>query len=76
VICVSSVSKRFSITVPDQIYQDLENWAASEGRPTAQLAGFLLELSVRAKHPERYPSSPLPKNTSLDNPPTATATVK
>jgi hypothetical protein len=67
---VSSVSKRFSITVPDQIYQDLETWAANEGRPTAQLAGFLVELSVRAKHPDRYPSTPIPKTTSLDNPPT------
>lgn len=55
-----SMSKRFMITVPDSIYADLEQWADSEGRPTAQLAGFLLEISVRAKYAEKYPPAQLP----------------
>ena len=55
-----SMSKRFMITVPDSIYADLESWADSEGRPTAQLAGFLLELSIRAKFSEKYPPPQLP----------------
>jgi len=49
------VSKRFSITVPDEVYADLERWADSEGRPTANLAGFLVELAVKRKFKEKYP---------------------
>lgn len=47
--------KRFTITLPSQIYEDLEKWAQAEVRPTANLAAFLLEASVRAKFPDKYP---------------------
>ena len=50
------VSKRTTIVLPDQVFQDLERWADEEGRPTANLAAFLVEISVRAKYPEKYPS--------------------
>ena len=51
----TDVSKRFSVTVPDEIYEDLEKWAGSEGRPTANLAGFLLEVAVKRKYKGKYP---------------------
>jgi hypothetical protein len=43
------------VTVPDEIYDDLEKWATSEGRPTANLAGFLLEVAVKRKYKGKYP---------------------
>jgi hypothetical protein len=49
------VSKKFSVTVPDKIFLDLERWAEEEGRPTANLAAFLVEQAVRAKYPDEYP---------------------
>ncbi|MBD1871236.1 hypothetical protein H6F93_31970 [Leptolyngbya sp. FACHB-671] len=49
------MSKRFSITVPDEVYADLEKWADGEGRPTANLAGFLVEVAVKRKYKDKYP---------------------
>jgi CopG-like RHH_1 or ribbon-helix-helix domain, RHH_5 len=49
------VSKRVMVTLPDSISADLEAWADEEGRPTANLAAFLVEQAVRAKFPEKYP---------------------
>ncbi|NEQ31557.1 MAG: hypothetical protein F6K04_11205 [Leptolyngbya sp. SIO4C5] len=54
------MSKRTTIVLPDQVFDDLEKWADQEGRPTANLAAFLVELSVRAKFPEKYPSAARP----------------
>lgn len=53
---IRPMSKRTTIVLPDQVFQDLERWADEEGRPTANLAAFLVEISVRAKYPEKYPA--------------------
>ncbi len=41
------VSKKFSITVPDVVYEQLERWADEQGRPAANLAAFLIETGIR-----------------------------
>ncbi|KYC37454.1 hypothetical protein WA1_41475 [Scytonema hofmannii PCC 7110] len=41
------MSKKFSVTVPDSVFNDLERLAELQGRPTANLAAFLIELGVR-----------------------------
>lgn len=40
------VSKRVNLTLPDSVYQDLEIWAESQGRPPSSLGAFLVELSI------------------------------
>lgn len=45
-IC-KSVSKKFSVTVPDYVFEDLESLAKIQGRPTATLAAFLIEVAMR-----------------------------
>lgn len=45
-IC-KSVSKKFSVTVPDYVFEDLELLAKIQGRPTATLAAFLVEVAMR-----------------------------
>ncbi|MDF5716221.1 MAG: hypothetical protein PUP93_20610 [Rhizonema sp. NSF051] len=52
---IAEMSKKTTIVLPDVIYEDLARWAELEGRPTANLAAFLVEQSVRAKYPEKYP---------------------
>jgi hypothetical protein len=58
------VSKRVFVTLPDSVFEDLEQWADSQGRPTANLAAFLIETSIRqAKEngeisPPKKPSPP------------------
>ena len=42
-----NMSKRFMVTLPDAVYKRLEEWAESEGRPVANLASFLIEMSIR-----------------------------
>lgn len=54
---IRSVSKRVLITLPDGLHSDLEKWAEEESRPTANLAAFLLEQSIRLKYPQKYPSA-------------------
>jgi CopG-like RHH_1 or ribbon-helix-helix domain, RHH_5 len=44
---LNAVSKRVFVTLPDSVFEDLEQWAESQGRPTANLAAFLIETSVR-----------------------------
>jgi CopG-like RHH_1 or ribbon-helix-helix domain, RHH_5 len=44
---LNAVSKRVFVTLPDSVFEDLEQWAGSQGRPTANLAAFLIETSVR-----------------------------
>ncbi len=51
---ISEMSKRTTITLPDSIFDDLELWADSEGRPTANLAAFLVELAVKQRFPGKY----------------------
>jgi predicted DNA-binding protein len=41
------MSKKFSVTLPDAIYKDLEDIANREGRSTANLAAFLIECGIR-----------------------------
>ena len=40
------MSKRVYITLPDSVYRDLEQWAKIQGRPVANLAGYLVEKSI------------------------------
>jgi hypothetical protein len=47
--------KRITVTLPLRIAEDLEQWAEWEARPPANWAAFLIESSVRAKLPEKYP---------------------
>jgi CopG-like RHH_1 or ribbon-helix-helix domain, RHH_5 len=42
-----NVSKRFTVTVPDSVFEDLEILADTQGRPTANLAAFLIELGIK-----------------------------
>ncbi len=53
------MSKRTTITLPDSVFEELEDWADQQGRPTANLASFLVELGIRqAKESQEYvPSS-------------------
>lgn len=44
---LEDVSKRVFITIPDAVFADLEDWADQQGRPTANLAAFLVETAVR-----------------------------
>jgi hypothetical protein len=44
---MSAMMKRFTVTVPDSVYEDLERWADEQGRPTANLAALLIELGIR-----------------------------
>jgi hypothetical protein len=41
------MSKRLNLTLPDAVYEDLESWAKQEGRAVANLASFLIEVSIR-----------------------------
>lgn len=59
-----SMSKRTTITLPDGVFEDLEKWADKEGRPTANLAAFLVEIAVKQRFSERYPEVSDPKEQS------------
>ena len=41
------VSKRIMVTIPDSVYNDLTEWAEQQGRPTANLAAYLVEVGIR-----------------------------
>jgi len=41
------MSKRFSVTLPDAVFEELEKLANEQGRTTANLAAFLVESSLR-----------------------------
>lgn len=61
---IFTVSKRVHITLPDYIYESLEQWADRQGRPTASLIAFIVETAVlEAKKKGDLPSGPQkPKN--------------
>ncbi|MDY7014389.1 MAG: hypothetical protein SVX43_12465 [Cyanobacteriota bacterium] len=40
------MSRRCHITIPDYVYEKLEHWAEKQGRATANLASFLLEIAI------------------------------
>ena len=42
------VSKRILVTLADAVHTDLEGWADAQGRPTANLAAYLIESGVQA----------------------------
>ncbi|MEA5573866.1 ribbon-helix-helix domain-containing protein [Calothrix sp. UHCC 0171] len=42
-----NVSKRVNLTLPDVVYEELEAWAEYQGRPTANLAAYLVESAIR-----------------------------
>ncbi len=53
---IDPVSKRVFLTLPDVVYQDLEKWADSQGRPVANLGAFLIETAIRqAKSAGEFP---------------------
>ncbi len=56
----SNVSKRINVTLPDAVYEELEWWAEAQGRPTANLANFLIESALRQAR-ERGEIPPKPK---------------
>lgn len=41
------MSKRVNLTLPDLVYEELEAWAEYQGRPTANLAAYLVESAIR-----------------------------
>lgn len=44
---VAKVSKRILVTIPDSVHDELAAWAEYQGRPTANLAAYLIELGIR-----------------------------
>lgn len=46
-MATETVSKRILVTLPDLLHEELEGWAEYQGRPTANLAAYLIELGVR-----------------------------
>ncbi len=40
------MAKRITVTLPNEIAEELEQWAKGEGRPTANLAAFLIQTAV------------------------------
>lgn len=49
------MSKRVNLTLPDLVYEELEAWAEYQGRPTANLAAYLVESAIRkAKEKGEY----------------------
>lgn len=59
--------KRFMVTLPDALYMELQDWAKSEGRPTANLAAFLIEQAIR-KHRQPKPVVSLATDEGNDRP--------
>ena len=41
------MSKRVFLTLPDELFEDLERWAVKQGRPMANLAAYLVENGVQ-----------------------------
>jgi hypothetical protein len=53
------VSKRFTVTLPDSVFEDLEVLADTQGRPTANLAAFLIEIGIKeSKERGEFPEKP------------------
>jgi hypothetical protein len=59
----NTVSKRILVTLPDAVVADLEQWAKYQGRPTANLAAFLIEMGIRgAKGTGEFKTLDQPQN--------------
>lgn len=50
------MSKRFSVTLPDTVFDQLEALADNQGRTTANLAAYLIEVGVRNMKVEPLPT--------------------
>ena len=46
---------KYSVNLPDEIYDSLCQWAEAEGRNKGSLSAFLLESAVRLRYPEKHP---------------------
>ena len=49
-------TKRTTIVLPAKVYELLEQRAAFEGRATANLAAYVVELYIRNCFPEEFPN--------------------
>ena len=57
------MSKRVFLTLPDEVFEDLERWADKQGRATANLAAYLVESCVKeAKEKGEVPKAPASEN--------------
>jgi hypothetical protein len=61
------VSKRVNLTLPDVVYDELEAWAEWQGRPTANLAAYLVEAAIREAK-EKGEFKTLPKHPAASYP--------
>ncbi|MBW4612743.1 MAG: hypothetical protein KME21_05585 [Desmonostoc vinosum HA7617-LM4] len=53
------MSKRLNLTLADAVFYALERWADAEGRPTANLAAFIVEAAVKQAETEnKIPPDP------------------
>lgn len=50
-----TTTKKITIVVPGEVHEDLSEWADGEKRPLANLVSFLVEQTLRAKYPSKYP---------------------
>jgi aminoglycoside phosphotransferase (APT) family kinase protein len=59
------MSKRVFLTLPDELFEDLERWAVKQGRPMANLAAYLVENGVQqAKERGEVPLRPQESTTA------------
>ncbi|AFY45480.1 hypothetical protein [Nostoc sp. PCC 7107] len=49
-------TRRTTIVLPAKVYELLERRADIEGRPTANLAAYVVELYIRETFPEEFPN--------------------
>jgi hypothetical protein len=56
------MSKRVFMTLPDELFADLERWASKQGRPTANLAAYLVESSLQMARERGEVPPKLPEN--------------
>jgi CopG-like RHH_1 or ribbon-helix-helix domain, RHH_5 len=60
-----NMSKRVFLTLPDELFEDLERWAVKQGRPMANLAAYLVENGVQqAKERGEVPLKPQESTTA------------
>lgn len=57
------MSQRISVTLPDDILEELEIWANTRGQTTASLASYLIQKAVEA---ERISTIDLPPEVSTE----------
>jgi hypothetical protein len=43
---MAGMSKRIQVTLPDRVADALQKWADYDGRPTANLAAYLIERAI------------------------------